>query len=349
MDHWMQMKDDNTAQSAEIQMKCCPRCKTIIRTCLRYGDVLKSNYEDIVLVKKKLQSSIESSQAFSEQTNSKLAAVIRSVADVGDVAASGGGVFTNVLQATIEDVRKKIERRQRRNGNWIYSSLDADDRHLIQVKVEVMDRILEVLKEAQQTKNDPVRRTPMKPELLADLFARSVKLLSSVNDRRRMTDAEYQAFADEITRFSFIRVYYTLKSSSNFTNHSLIADEKAGIEAVLTKNVKKLADTDKGRMKELMTKMGNKLQTGLGIDEKERQDIVKAMGLTQGHWFKCPNGHLYVIGECGGARQASYCNECRAPIGGEGYALRSGNQHDGRMDGSLRGAYPNREFGRGVI
>ena len=27
------------------------------------------------------------------------------------------------------------------------------------------------------------------------------------------------------------------------------------------------------------------------------------MGLGQGHWFTCPNGHPYFIGECGGAMQ----------------------------------------------
>ena len=30
--------------------------------------------------------------------------------------------------------------------------------------------------------------------------------------------------------------------------------------------------------------------TGLGITEKERVMIIKAMGLSQGHWYKCPNG-----------------------------------------------------------
>jgi hypothetical protein len=30
-------------------------------------------------------------------------------------------------------------------------------------------------------------------------------------------------------------------------------------------------------------------------------EIMKAIGLDKGHWNKCPNGHFYVIGECGGA------------------------------------------------
>ena len=29
---------------------------------------------------------------------------------------------------------------------------------------------------------------------------------------------------------------------------------------------------------------------GLGITDSERIEIVKAMGLSKGHWFKCPKG-----------------------------------------------------------
>ena len=35
--------------------------------------------------------------------------------------------------------------------------------------------------------------------------------------------------------------------------------------------------------------------------------IVAAIGLSKGHWFKCPKGHLYAIGECGGAMETSKC------------------------------------------
>ena len=31
-------------------------------------------------------------------------------------------------------------------------------------------------------------------------------------------------------------------------------------------------------------------ESGLGITDKERAMIVKAMQLNQGHWFKCRNG-----------------------------------------------------------
>ncbi|KAL3140347.1 hypothetical protein ABBQ38_004611 [Trebouxia sp. C0009 RCD-2024] len=45
----------------------------------------------------------------------------------------------------------------------------------------------------------------------------------------------------------------------------------------------------------------------------------------QGHFYKCPNGHPYVIGDCGGANQTSVCPECRAGIGGSQHRLAAGN------------------------
>jgi len=45
-----------------------------------------------------------------------------------------------------------------------------------------------------------------------------------------------------------------------------------------------------------------------------------------GHWFQCPNGHIYAIGECGGAMQQSHCIECGATIGGGNHQLASGNR-----------------------
>ena len=48
----------------------------------------------------------------------------------------------------------------------------------------------------------------------------------------------------------------------------------------------------------------------------EMTSIIEALGYSRGHWNKCPNGHFYVIGECGGAMEISKCPDCKADIGG---------------------------------
>nr|XP_021188213.2 NFX1-type zinc finger-containing protein 1 isoform X1 [Helicoverpa armigera] len=75
------------------------------------------------------------------------------------------------------------------------------------------------------------------------------------------------------------------------------------------------------------------------LSKYERQLIVQAIGLKAGHWYKCPNGHFYCIGECGGAMQESVCPDCGARIGGSSHTLLSGNAHAPEMDGSRFAAW----------
>ena len=78
-----------------------------------------------------------------------------------------------------------------------------------------------------------------------------------------------------------------------------------------------------------------------GLSTKERLENVNAIGLTQGHWFKCPKSHFYCIGECGGATESSKCPECGSTIGGQNHALAAGNVRAGEVDGSRHAAWSN--------
>lgn len=82
------------------------------------------------------------------------------------------------------------------------------------------------------------------------------------------------------------------------------------------------------------------IQSGLGITERERQEIVAAVGIGKGHWFKCRKGHPYVIDDCGGATIVSVCNICKEPIGGSDHRLVQGNQFAPEMDGASGPAWP---------
>ena len=53
----------------------------------------------------------------------------------------------------------------------------------------------------------------------------------------------------------------------------------------------------------MLTEKLRKNSSGLGISPAERDQIVAAMGLPSGHWYTCPNGHVYAIGDCGGAME----------------------------------------------
>lgn len=73
------------------------------------------------------------------------------------------------------------------------------------------------------------------------------------------------------------------------------------------------------------------------LDTDSRKKVIEAMnrdllagydygGSASSHWFQCPNGHPYFIGECGRAMQESRCIECGERVGGSGHRLLSTNQ-----------------------
>lgn len=54
---------------------------------------------------------------------------------------------------------------------------------------------------------------------------------------------------------------------------------------------------------------------------------LAGMGFTgAGHFYECPNGHPYVIDDCGGAMQESRCPEYGERIGGRSHTLTATNR-----------------------
>lgn len=43
------------------------------------------------------------------------------------------------------------------------------------------------------------------------------------------------------------------------------------------------------------------------------------MNFKFGYWYKCFQGYIYVIIECGGVMEKSMCFDCGVVIGGENY------------------------------
>ncbi|KAL7541149.1 LOW QUALITY PROTEIN: hypothetical protein ACHAXR_010669 [Thalassiosira sp. AJA248-18] len=69
--------------------------------------------------------------------------------------------------------------------------------------------------------------------------------------------------------------------------------------------------------------------------ETELKGILRAMNVIEGynygggwnsHWYECPNGHPYFIGECGGAMQLGNCIECGEQVGGGSHHLLATNR-----------------------
>ncbi|RDA95307.1 hypothetical protein CP533_3511 [Ophiocordyceps camponoti-saundersi (nom. inval.)] len=63
------------------------------------------------------------------------------------------------------------------------------------------------------------------------------------------------------------------------------------------------------------------------VTAKELQAVSAALAVEfrgTGHWYRCANGHPFVIGECGMPMEQTVCPECDAPIGGLAHQLVQG-------------------------
>ena len=57
--------------------------------------------------------------------------------------------------------------------------------------------------------------------------------------------------------------------------------------------------------------------------DEEFMNTLRNIGTS---WYQCPNGHAYVIGECGLAMVESICPECGERIGGKDHKLLDTNK-----------------------
>lgn len=94
------------------------------------------------------------------------------------------------------------------------------------------------------------------------------------------------------------------------------------------------------RSSEMAKKAQDLLEKVRSLTKEEIQKIVEAMGTSAGaggwyngtHWNTCPNGHLFVIGDCGGAMVESKCPDCGSVVGGRSHTLAAGNKNVRSMD-----------------
>lgn len=101
------------------------------------------------------------------------------------------------------------------------------------------------------------------------------------------------------------------------------------------------------KMKSLLEKLKELIKSSTEISDSERAMINNAMGSSfhssqkTGHWFKCKNGHIYCITECGGAMVEAMCPVagCGERIGGEHHSIRADQQLANEMDGARFAAW----------
>jgi len=131
---------------------------------------------------------------------------------------------------------------------------------------------------------------------------------------------------------------YSNGMQNSYTNE--LKDLVGNMEALLMSCKIYTADRDKDIEK--ISKIIEEKFDGLAVITDEEKDMINdAMSTSflggvraQGHWCKCPNGHIYIITECGGPMEEALCVYCKAPIGGRNHRHAPGVTVATEMDGA---------------
>lgn len=98
-------------------------------------------------------------------------------------------------------------------------------------------------------------------------------------------------------------------SDQNSTNGEVQEIDRNIDEVALT--CRKFTAKDDEKLEKLLNELDKVVDSKVEISEAEKEKIYQAIGFSKGHWYKCPNGHIYDFGECAvGEMRESKCKEC---------------------------------------
>jgi len=256
----------NETQVSTIQMKQCPRCRVAIRRNLRYGTIINQLLADIEQVKKKV---------------------------VGEVVVYGPKSRTLLRQ--LEEISLPKETRsfysERLRSSSLFSAELACIENIINFLVHVVKWEREVQEKARSVDRDIAEHL-----LRLQDDVKKVRQWLAV-PRTRLSEQQVRECSLEITRFDLLAAYYQLHGEIKTTDNERLTSEKKQRFDVMLRQLScgSPLNPDNEKSAREILKETEKCLSGLGITQQERVQIVEAMALKQGHWFKCPNGRPSVI------------------------------------------------------
>ncbi|XP_068247242.1 NFX1-type zinc finger-containing protein 1-like [Palaemon carinicauda] len=302
---WMSQSD------SEIGMKSCPRCKKPIYNNRRNFGYILETYKNVNEVKR---------QYFKKDPKQQAAVVKKLLADL---AALSGETVKNEAKKVASYLPHFTEK----TAAKVFHAVSDNQMVLYKFQVQVLKEVQSIIS------NNEKYATLLKPAL--DFVKNRV-----VGQNVRIAPQMVEEITCEIQRLNVLPMYTNLLERSKLLSNPELKQIVNSLEILLDPTIK-FDKEQEAKMKRLL-KQSEKFVGGLGVSERERLEVLQAMGLKQGHWYKCPNGHIYCIGECGGAMQESVCPECKAVIGGGNHALRNDNELASEMDGAKQAAWPPR-------
>ncbi|XP_054840650.1 NFX1-type zinc finger-containing protein 1-like [Eublepharis macularius] len=291
LDRWVDSAPDEGA-AQHVQQKVCPKCATPIQGSPRYNNIIKARQQHIEEIKRKVQGSERELQAGKTALLDTLASV-----------QLASHYFTQ------EALRRKVERS---------SSLQS---------LRSWENTMNFLQSTQRLKKQAEECGQERRRRLIG-WAEAVEAWLGRREGDTFSAQQLKECRNEIGRISYLANIFVRLSSYETQLPDLPALSSAAVDEALQllSPQKPFTDADEELLQATLEKIDALLPaSGMRLSEAERVSVVEAMDFGKGHWYKCPKGHLYTIGECGRAMEESRCPECGAAIGGGQHRLNPSN------------------------
>ena len=339
LDYWM----DKDGENDNVKLKECPKCKTPIRISYRYADIVKEKLADVELVKKLLNEEEQQYQELTKRLARKTHLLVRKYPDFRLRKA----LSETDSESDSENGENYEEHKHTDLGtssydllrSWLQQRKTMAELNTIKNQIKLLEQIYKV---RENIKTDLLRNTchgVLTPSSTSQSALDQMYLQAArdVHEKLNHLEEDLMKFQISLQRLTDIRdevvcvglllkirvVQCEIKKRSipiTFDNKEWLARQEKQLDAG-----SKLSKQDADDIESAI----NQIRRNCGLDDltpEERVMIVKAMNFSQGHWYKCPNGHIYAIGECGGAMQQRSCPECGETIGGTDHRLAQGNK-----------------------
>ncbi len=327
LDRWMELETE------EVQLKGCPRCKTSVRKSLRYSNIIKTTLRDFEEIKRKQMT-------VSADVND----VLTKFRKVEQESSQSPHAANAHVVSDLDKIRSAIMPRQGTHMDAkVY--LPPHAINTAHVQLAVISGILSVHKTlgAIQTRSC---RFPSCTVQVANI-RRDANILQKVVMQGAvfLSDQQVADVHCELRRLTSVTRLCDLQYKVENTKCQVSTSDQGRLGALACQVLRSGLDDDPKMTEQTEWEVSdliahfNRQYSVNGLSDAERTEIVEAIGLTRGHWFKCPNGHFYCIGDCGGAMERANCPECDAVIGGAAHQLAEGNQLAPEMDGAQYAAW----------
>ncbi|KAK6976420.1 NFX1-type zinc finger-containing protein 1 [Biomphalaria glabrata] len=314
MDQWMVTSTTSSGDQQAIGLKACPVCKTPIRKCNRYNAQIKKMLILIEKVKRKCIG--EKLRDMKEQLEREV--------------AKSRGEEKQIIETFLEE------------GYEVASEtiIEAEINQII-----IFKQIFALQREAMECKGRWQNKAQSFDQIYQDLQCFEDWILSrrAVFSEQNKEDAEL-----EINRLNLLINLHKIDQNAKIRGIQLNDSERKLQNCIRVLSMQGRADKRTIKTsQDLCTELKKQVpDTQLTLTNEERLAIIRAVNVSAGAWYHCPNGHIYAIGDCGQAMEESRCPDCKEKIGGTNHRLLPTNAWAQHMDNAQQPIWRNVERDR---